>query len=169
MKSMITLLLVMACSISVFAQNAQKQGDKLPNIVLTDLNGQKVDLSSYSENGKITVISFWATWCTPCKKELNNIAELYADWQEDFNAEVVAISIDDARNRAKVKPYVDGVGWEYDVLLDVNGDTKRAFSYQSVPFTVVVNKDGEIVDMHTGYVEGNEYLLEEKLEKLSKE
>jgi len=51
---------------------AQSKGQNLPSISIKDLNGKDVDVSKFSESGKITVISFWATWCTPCKKELNN-------------------------------------------------------------------------------------------------
>jgi thiol-disulfide isomerase/thioredoxin len=141
--------------------------DRLPDIELTDMNGQRVNLSSYGESGEITVINFWATWCTPCKKELNNIVDLYPDWQEDFNVRVVAISIDDSRNKAKVKSYVNGQAWDYDVLLDVNGVLKQKLNFQTIPFTVVVDAEGNIVDRHSGYVDGDEYLLEEKLAELA--
>ncbi len=114
------------------------------------------------------MVSFWATWCSPCKKELNNISYLYEDWQEDYNMELVAISIDDVRNTSKVKTYVDGQAWEYDVLLDTNEDLKRMMNFQTVPFTVLINKDGRIVYTHAGYVEGDEFILEEKIKALMK-
>lgn len=153
-------------SLLAFAQGAQAQ-DRLPNVELTDMNGQRVNLSAYGESGEITVINFWATWCTPCKKELNNIVDLYPDWQEDFNVRLVAISIDDARNKAKVKSYVNGQGWDYDVLLDVNGVLKQKLNFQTIPFTVVIDANGNIVERHSGYVDGDEYLLEEKLAELA--
>ena len=141
--------------------------DQLPSVILQDMNGQKVDIANIAGNGKITVLNFWATWCTPCKKELNNIALLYEDWQKDYNVEIVAISIDDARNQAKVKPYVDGQGWDYTVLIDVNGALKQKLNFQQVPYTVVVDQQGKIVSRHAGYVDGDEYLLEEELAKLA--
>jgi cytochrome c biogenesis protein CcmG/thiol:disulfide interchange protein DsbE len=141
---------------------------ELPSLVLTDINGKKVNVADYGKNGKITVISFWATWCSPCKKELNNISYMYEDWQEDYKMELVAISIDDVRNTSKVKTYVDGQAWEYDVLLDTNEDLKRMMNFQTVPFTVLLNKEGKIVYTHAGYVEGDEFILEEKIKALSK-
>lgn len=141
--------------------------DRLPSVILQDMNGQKVDVASMTGNGKITVLNFWATWCTPCKKELNNIASLYEDWQKDYNVEIVAISIDDARNQAKVKPYVDGQSWDYTVLIDVNGALKQKLNFQQVPYTVIVDQQGNIVSRHAGYVDGDEYLLEEELAKLA--
>lgn len=162
MNRFATLMLGMLVSFgSLIAQ------DNLPSVQLSDVNGQKVDLADYGKNGKITVINFWATWCTPCKKELNNIADLYEDWQDDYNMEIVAISIDDARNRAKVKSYVNGQGWDYDVLLDVNGVLKQKLNFQSIPFTVVVDQEGNIIKKHSGYVDGDEYILEEEIAELA--
>jgi cytochrome c biogenesis protein CcmG, thiol:disulfide interchange protein DsbE len=143
-------------------------GKELPNLSLNDMYGKKVNVADFGKNGKITVINFWATWCSPCKKELNNISYMYEDWQEDYGMELIAISIDDVRNTSKVKTYVDGQAWEYQVLLDTNEDLKRMMNFQTVPYTVLVNQAGKIVYTHSGYVEGDEYILEEKLKALSK-
>lgn len=141
---------------------------ELPSLSIQDIYGKKVNVADYGSNGKMTVISFWATWCSPCKKELNNISYLYEDWIYDYDMELVAISIDDARNASKVKAYVNGQGWDYEVLLDFNEDLKRLLSFQTVPFTVLVNEDGKIVYSHSGYVEGDEYVLEGMLKKFKK-
>ncbi len=155
------LFFVGIASIS-FAQNKT-----LPDVSVQELNGKKVDIQDYADNGKITVLSFWATWCVPCKKELDNIAEYYEDWQEDYDMELVAISVDNARSATKIKTVVDSKGWEYDVLSDKNGDLKRALNFQAVPYTIVIDQDGNIVYRHDGYVEGDEFELEEVLKKLS--
>ena len=147
---------------------AQSKGQKLPSIDVKNLDGETVDISTYSETGQITIISFWATWCAPCKKELNNIAEVYEEWVEDYNVKLVAISVDDSRNASKVKTYINGQSWEYDVLLDSNSDLKRALNFPTVPFTLLLDKDGKIVYRHSGYVEGDEYILEEEIAKLMK-
>ena len=65
-------------------------GDKtLPSITLADVNGKQVDVSGYGKSGKITILSFWATWCIPCKKELTNMADLYDDWKKKYNLQRV--------------------------------------------------------------------------------
>jgi thiol-disulfide isomerase/thioredoxin len=161
------LLRGLAVGLTFAAATLAQAQDRLPDVDLTDVNGQKVNLASFGESGEITVINFWATWCTPCKKELNNIVDLYPDWQEDFGVRIVAISIDDARNRAKVKSYVDGQGWPYDILLDVNAVLKQKLNFQTIPFTVIVDREGNIVQRHSGYVDGDEYLLEEELAELA--
>lgn len=146
---------------------AQSKGQKLPSIEIKDLSGSSVDISKYSDNDKITIISFWATWCTPCKKELNNISEIYEEWVDEYDVELVAISIDDSRSTSKVKAYINGQGWDFEVLLDSNSDLKRALNFQTVPFTLLLNQEGEIIYRHTGYVEGDEYILEEEIIRIS--
>lgn len=141
---------------------------EIPSISLKDIHGKSINVADYGKNGKITVLSFWATWCAPCKKELNNIAELYEYWVDDYDMELVAISVDDARNTSKVKTYANGQAWEYDIILDDNEDLKRLMNFQTVPYTVLVDQKGKIVYTHAGYVEGDEYILEDKIKTLVK-
>ncbi len=145
---------------------AQEQAS-LPNVQLKDIQGNVVNMQELTTAGEPLIISFWATWCTPCKKELSNYAELYDDWQKDFKVKVVAISIDDARNTAKVKAYVNGVKWPFQVLLDPNEDMKRSLNFQTVPFTMLIDGNGKIIYRHNSYVEGDEFVMEEKLKKLT--
>lgn len=170
MKNLIllTFSFLMLTSSSLFAQQDGKAKEmftkkELPSLSLMNIDGQKVDVADFGKNGKITVISFWATWCSPCKKELNNMSYLYEEWQDEYDLEIVAVSIDDARSTAKVKSYVNGQGWDYDVLLDTNSDLKRLLNFQTVPFTILVDANGNIAYTHTGYVEGDEYILEDHI------
>jgi len=141
--------------------------DQLPEVELKDIDGNEVNIADLASNGKITVLNFWATWCIPCKKELNNIAEMYEDWQEMYDMELVAVSIDDAKTKARVKSYVNGQAWEYLVLLDDNQSLKRALNFQEVPFTLLIDAEGNIVERMTGYEEGHEFELEDKIAELA--
>jgi cytochrome c biogenesis protein CcmG/thiol:disulfide interchange protein DsbE len=143
----------------------QQHQETLPNIALKDMNGNTVNILDYANNGKITIISFWATWCGPCIKELDNMNELYEDWVEEFGLELVAVSVDDARNVPKVKPLVNGKGWPYQVLLDENRDLSRALNVSNPPMTFLLNREGVVVYKHTGYTEGAEYKLLEEIKK----
>lgn len=159
------LLTVVVLLLGLSAQAQEQAG--LPNVQLKDIQGNVVKLQDLTTAGEPLIISFWATWCTPCKKELSNYAELYDDWQKDFKVKVVAISIDDARNTAKVKAYVNGVKWPFQVLLDPNEDMKRSLNFQTVPFTILIDGNGKIIYRHNSYVEGDEFVMEEKLKKLT--
>ena len=108
------------------------------------------------------VISLWATWCVPCIKELDAISEVYQDWQDETEVSLIAISIDDARTVKRVKPMINGKGWDYTILLDTNNDVKRALGAATVPLTILV-KDGVIVYRHSGYAPGAEDELYEQI------
>ena len=136
-----------------FAMLAQAQ---LPNVKLQDVNGNTVQTGTISNDGKPIVISFFATWCKPCLRELKAIHEVYPDWQDETGVKMYIVSIDQAQDANKVKPLVDGFGWEYEVLLDPNGDFKRAMNVQNVPHVFVLDGKGKIVYNHAGYVDGGE-------------
>lgn len=154
-SSLLVFCFVALFSITAFAQKT------VPEIDVKTLEGKSVNIQDYIEEGKITVLSFWATWCSPCKKELNTINDYYSEWQEKYNMNLLAITIDNTRAIRKVKPMVDNFGWEYTVLSDVNEDLKKAMNFQTVPQTFVVDQNGEIVYSHSGYTPGDEIELEE--------
>tara|TARA_B100001287_G_C22685494_1_gene533233 strand:+ start:3354 stop:3857 length:504 start_codon:yes stop_codon:yes gene_type:complete len=144
------------------------QERKIPNINVKTLSGKKFNISDLKNDGNPIVISFWATWCKPCIKELNNIAEIYDEWQDETGVKIVAISIDDSRSKAKVSPYVNSSDWEYEVYLDQNGDLKRAMGVSTVPHTFLLNQNNEIVWQHKGYVDGDEHKLFKEIKKIAK-
>lgn len=131
----------------------------LPAVTLQDMNGKRVEVGALAQSGKPVVLAFFATWCKPCMRELKAIDELYAEWQEETGVTVYLVSIDQGQDVQKVKPLVDGNGWEFPVLLDPNGTLKRAMNVQNVPHLFVVNSKGEIVYNHTGYSTGDELEL----------
>ena len=138
----------------------------LPNVNVKTLEGNQFNFKNIDNNGNPIVISFWATWCKPCTKELNNIAEIYEDWQDETNVKLVAVSIDDRRSQSKVAPYVNSSGWEYEIYIDPNSDLKRAMGVSTVPHTFLLDKNKQIIWQHRGYVEGDEYELFDEILKL---
>ncbi|MDE6381309.1 MAG: TlpA family protein disulfide reductase [Muribaculaceae bacterium] len=162
MKSLRRLLAMTAIGLGLaLSANAQ-----LPSVQLKDLTGKPVDSATLSNDGKPFIISFWATWCKPCIRELTAIHDVYPDWVDETGVKVYAISIDEAQNSTKVKPLADARGWEYDVLLDQSGDFARAMGCQNPPHVVVVDGNGKIVESHSGYTEGSEDNLIESVSQL---
>ena len=142
------------------------QNRTLPSVEVKKLDGSNINITELDNNGAPIVISFWATWCKPCKKELNNIAEVYEDWQDETDVKLVAISIDNSRSMAKVAPYVNASDWQYEVYIDPNGDFKRAMGVSTVPHTFLLNSKKEIVWQHKGYIDGDEDELLEEIKKI---
>lgn len=143
-------------------------GKTLPHVDIKRLDGQTVNIQEYAKNGKITVLSFWATWCAPCKRELDAISELYPEWQENYNVEVVAITIDNARAISKVRPILEQKAWPFEILWDPNQELQQALNFETIPQTFVVDLNGEIVYEHNGYQPGDEYELEEVIAEIGK-
>jgi peroxiredoxin len=163
MKTSITLILVFFAAVSIFAQT----GNTLPTIDLKNTDGTTISSDSIQNNGKPIIISFWATWCKPCVKELNTFAELYEEWQEETGVKLYAISVDDQRSFNNVAPFVNGRDWPFEVFCDPNGDFKRAMNVNQVPHTFIIDKDRNIVWQHTSFTEGGEIELIELIKKLN--
>lgn len=149
MKKTILLLFLFVGILSFAQQN------KMPNVTLKKLDGKNVNVSKYNNTNHPVIISFWATWCGPCINELSAIHNVYQDWQDELGAELVAISIDDARTQKRVRPMVNGKGWEYEIILDDNHNLKRALNIINVPYTIVLYK-GEVIFEHSNYTPGAE-------------
>ena len=159
-RTVVVIALLLLCS---FATTAFAQ---LPSVKLKDINGKVVDTATLSNDGKPFIISFFATRCKPCNRELKAIHELYPEWQEETGVRVIAISIDEAQNAQKVKPMVDAAGWEYQVLLDPNSDFRRAMGVNLIPHVFVIDGEGKVAESRSGYTDGGELHLIEKVREL---
>ena len=165
MKKILSVIAMAAFAFQVHAQT----GNNLPSTPIKDINGKSVAFNQTVEAGKVTLISFWATWCVPCKKEIKNIKSKLEAWKQEvpeFN--YMTVSIDDARAMSQVKGYAKSQGWDFPTFLDPNSDLKRALNFQNVPFSIIVDKEGKIVHMQTGFEEGGEDVLFEKVKEFNK-
>jgi cytochrome c biogenesis protein CcmG, thiol:disulfide interchange protein DsbE len=157
----ITLLIAFTSALSNTFSQEEKAifQNTLPAVDLKDVNGKTINTASISNNGNPIIVSFWATWCSPCKKELNTIHEDFEDWVEETGVKLVAVSVDDERTKSRVLPYADSKGWEYEILLDPNGEFKRAMGVNNVPHTFVIDGSGKIVYSHNNFSPGDEVKL----------
>lgn len=152
-----------------FAQESTVETSKahFPAVEIKTLNGTPFNTKDIQNDGKPVIISLWATWCKSCVLELMAIDDLYEDWIEETGVKLYAISIDDSKTSSKVAPFVSGKGWNYEILLDVNSDLKRALNIIDIPFLCILNGNGEIVYKHTSYAPGSEEEVYEVIKKLS--
>jgi peroxiredoxin len=118
-----------------------------PEFTLAALNGT-VSLADY-RGKKTVVVSYWASWCGPCKVELPELREFYQRYHKaDANFEILAISIDE--QKADAEKYAEAEKLPFPVLLDPQNKTAEAYSVEGIPTMFVIDKDGKIVHAHVG-------------------
>ena len=146
---------------------AQTISAQLPSFKLKTIDGKTVSTDTLRNDGKPFIISFFATWCKPCNRELSAIAEVYDEWQKETGVKLYAVSIDKAQNANKVKPLVNQNGWPYEVMLDPNSEFRKSFGGEMIPFVIICDGNGKIIEKHNGYTEGSEEEIIEKVRELT--
>lgn len=159
MRKIILLVLIVITS-NLHAQIA------LPSISLKNMQGEKTNIEELTKEG-LFIVSFWASWCVSCVNELDEINDLYEDWQEKTKVKLIAVSIDDSRTIDRVIPLVNGKGWNYDILFDTNQELKRNLNIGSIPYLMIVH-NGKIVYSNSGYAPGQEDEIFDELLKYIK-
>ncbi|MCC6548667.1 MAG: TlpA family protein disulfide reductase [Ignavibacteriaceae bacterium] len=148
-------VLFISLLLMVFASD----GKKIASHRFETLEGKQAEIKSLLSK-EVTIVTFWATWCKPCAEEMNEFQKLL-DSYKDAGLKIIAISTDNERSIAKVKPFMKSKQFDFTVLLDTNGEAMRKFGVQSVPHTFIVSGDGTILYNHSGYSKGDEKKVEE--------
>lgn len=153
-------------SLLFFVTNINAQ-ENFGNSKLKAMTGKEIDFADIISNSNDTmiVVSFWATWCIPCIAELDNINDEYKEKQSVKPFKFIGIAIDDSRTAQRVKSFVKGKGWQFDVYQDINSELKRNLNVTDVPHVLII-KNHKIVYRHTGYIAGEEDNLFEKIKNL---
>lgn len=168
MKIFQILILSFLITSFTFAQENVFTFNKLPSVKMKTMKGLPFSSDSIVNNGKPIIISFWATWCKPCIRELTAISDVYDEWVEDTGVKLYAVAVDDSRSMTLVAPLVNGKGWEYTVLLDPNSDFKRAMKVGPIPHTFLLDGKGKVVYQHTSFAEGDELSLIDMVRRLNR-
>ena len=155
------LIIFLFFSTSIFPQTEELKGKSAINFKLESIDGGQIELSKLFGKGPI-LISFWATWCKPCIEEMSELNKIYEELKDKgFN--LLAISTDNEKTIAKVKPFIKSRGYNFTVLLDKNSEVARKYYAQQIPYSVLLDKDGKIVQSHLGYMKGDEKKLRNKI------
>jgi cytochrome c biogenesis protein CcmG, thiol:disulfide interchange protein DsbE len=149
--------LTLLFSVTAFAQK------KMPSGAVKTLEGKEIELNTLVGKGKIVVLSFWATWCAPCKLELDAYNSVYEAWKKKYPIEIVAVSIDQPRVLPKVAPMVSEKGWKFPVYTDENSVLPGRFGFQAIPQTYIIDLKGNIYSSHSGFTTNGEKIIEKEI------
>lgn len=157
------LLVLAGCATSSSSSGpAAATTGKVPDFELISVDGDRVRLSTVVGRG-VVVLSFWDTWCEPCKAELPQLEKVYGR-NKAKGLTLLGIAMDDATTVANVAPFVRRSGFSFPVLLDTSGTAANLYNpNKSAPYTVVIDQKGAIVHERAGYEPGEEVALEQKI------
>jgi len=156
------ILIVLSISVGLAEKGVVKVGDDAPPIYLFKLESNKYFKSKELLGEKNLVVSFFATWCVPCAKEIPELTKISKQFDDDFHFLLVDVN----EKRDKVKEHVSKKGITLQVVLDKYGKTFEKFGGETLPLLVVIDKNGKITYHHTGYIDGDEIKLKEHLKSL---
>jgi len=163
MKNVFATLMGLLFATAVFAQS------ELPTTRIKDLaTGKSVAFNETIEKGKVTLVTFWATWCVPCKKEIINVRKKMPEWKTEADFNFVAVSMDESRAEGLARSYSKSQGWDFPTYIDVKGDLNRSLNFRTIPFVIIIDKEGKIAYQHSGYEEGAENEVFAKIKELAK-
>jgi cytochrome c biogenesis protein CcmG, thiol:disulfide interchange protein DsbE len=128
-----------------------------PQVTLTDLSGQKLDLASYK--GEVVLVDFWATWCDPCRAEIPHFVQLQ-DKYRNQGFRVVGISMDDGPR--PVREFYGQYRMNYPVAMGNAKIAERFGGVLGLPVSFLIGRDGRIYARHVGETETNVFETEIK-------
>lgn len=160
------IALFLTLILSVFVSIAQT---KAPSTMIHTASGEAVAFNKAAAPGSVTLVSFWANWCIPCKKEIKTVHDKMATWKSQgakFN--YMLVSVDDEKTVEGAKAYLSKQGYSTKAYYDVKQEMKKALGFQNVPFTAIIDKKGNVVYTHSGFDADAESKILAKLKELSK-
>lgn len=160
MKKIIFCLFIL-CNFSIFGKDTTNIQTVLPSAIIKNIDGETINSSKINNGKNLIYLTFWATWCKPCIQELNELNNVYDVWRDEFDIKIVAVSVDDIRTLPKVKPFVNGKRWNFEVYLDPNGDLRRMMNVNNVPHSFLINDKGEVIWQQNSHTVGDEHRIYE--------
>jgi peroxiredoxin len=158
----VVALAATALSAPLVAERAFAGG--APDFSLRDINGVAHTLSE--NRGKVVLLNFWATWCGPCQVEMPHLQALSTELGPQ-GLVVLGVSTDDAKLDAAVKPLVKSKGLTYTILRDPQTTVVSQFNpAKTLPFNVLIGRDGAVARQHSGYNPGDEVTLKAEIVEL---
>ena len=126
-----------------------------------DLEGNEITLSKLLEKGPV-MISFWATWCAPCKEEMKKMQPIYEKYK-DQGFTYLAINQDNQKSISKVKSFINANKYTFPVVLDLDKKIFEDYLGVGLPYSLIIDKNKKVIAKHLGYITGDEVKIEKEI------
>ena len=157
-----TALLISGCAHRSSETPSVEIGRPAPAFKLPDLKGQEISLDQYK--GKVVMLDFWATWCGPCRMTMPLLEKL----QKEYPNNMVLLAINLEESRDTVRDYIRQQGLNSHVLLDEKGSLGEVYGTEAIPMQVLIDKEGIVRDIKTGFSPTMAGQLRAEIERLDK-
>jgi thiol-disulfide isomerase/thioredoxin len=148
MRAILLMTLVVVCSVSAGAQSSQPEAA----LALKDIHGRPLNLKDY--RGKVVLLNFWATWCQPCRTEIPDLVKKQRQYRGGL--QIIGITYPPEKT-SEVRRFVRKLRMNYPVAVGTK-ETKTLFtSSETLPMTVVIDRDGVVRDVIEGIMYEDEF------------
>lgn len=130
--------------------NNGNQPSTLPDFTVIDTAGNEIHLSDFV--GKPVILNFWASWCGPCKAEMPDFDEMYAEYGDEIHFVMVNVTDGSQETIDSAKSFIDKAGYSFPVYFDINLEASMTFQAYSIPTTYFIDKKGEPIAQATGSI-----------------
>jgi len=151
-------------ALSGVARAALAPASAAPDFTLKSAAGGNLRLSE--QRGRVVLVNFWATWCGPCKVEMPHLNRLYEKYKS-AGFVLLGVNVDDDPKAAVA--LAARLGVTFPVLFDAGKLVSKLYLLDSMPFTVLIDRDGRVRHLHRGYRDGMELTYEQQIRELVKE
>lgn len=154
-------LLLSLCLFMFAPVYALEEDAPVPDFTLKSLDGENLRLEEL--RGQVVLINFWASWCGPCRQEMPVLQKIHERY-EPLGFTVLGVNVDE--NPEQAKRIVDRMNIQFPLLLDTDQDVSERYDVNAMPFTVLVDRDGNVNYVHRGYRPGDEVDYVDRLKPL---